>query len=753
MTDPNTIPTLQDIEDSKLAMDDIQKFTYPTDISFIDSKNIRRITIKGLDAAYTMTAINSGVWAAGQIFTAVNQYMIFGTTAYKPKNSTTLPYVIGATPDTNFVEVVGNLSLSQADSRYQHTVDNTTGLIGLSPVVGESVKTLFYGGGGIGGASYLVVSVADNARNFVALADHVFANGNIARYIPDNTASIPAEQCGVTYGGVGVIETAELQAAVDVARAIQAELSDTDGGFEVQVNGRIRIGAELTNCSRCVFDGITNIRSQIIWSGGKTIGGMIDFDSASWGGLRNVRVQGYDSAATSPIQTPMIDGIEHLLRYTFIDITHVISNVHLVAGYSDVMVLETGGGENAIVNLLMTKLRLDNGGEGYLLRIDAGGGSKRIIQIDGLTIDNGAASGEASQPDTGGIIDASAITTGLAIGVSDARIEYNGQTNKVGLALFKLGSTGTSASSRSTVNLNNFVGYLTGRSADVPIVSVAKEDAVSVTENGGNFSLPLVRYEDTGRIVGAPGDRHNATVGLRVTQQPLGKISLLSGNFADRTTGVSFPILVKRGDIVYCEDQVCDYMVPDIAADDDSLYAYKGTGFMNAGRVIVMTSGSPIGALDPALPGGAGAVIGAAVQIAGAGAASGTLITSIVSIDRDALTITFADNAETSIAVATSISNIGAKWIRRFYKPRQSIPTGLGSDSAGTVVYVHDVGATVTWDGTRWMYSSDYAVTTANRPSYVNSVANRGLSVFDTDLGHSISWTGTVWVDGVGNTV
>jgi len=76
-------------------------------------------TIKNLENQYVFTAINNGVWASGQTFTAVNQFMVFSGTAYKPKNSTTLPYVVGATPvgDAN-VEVVGNLSTAQGDARY-----------------------------------------------------------------------------------------------------------------------------------------------------------------------------------------------------------------------------------------------------------------------------------------------------------------------------------------------------------------------------------------------------------------------------------------------------------------------------------------------------------------------------------------------------------------------------------------------------------------------------------------------------------
>lgn len=48
--------------------------------------------------------INNGIWAAGVVFSAYNQFMVFSGVAYKPKITTTLPYTSTSTPDTNFVE-------------------------------------------------------------------------------------------------------------------------------------------------------------------------------------------------------------------------------------------------------------------------------------------------------------------------------------------------------------------------------------------------------------------------------------------------------------------------------------------------------------------------------------------------------------------------------------------------------------------------------------------------------------------------
>jgi hypothetical protein len=103
-------------------------------------KNV--LTRKGLEAQYVFTAINNGVWAAGQTFTAVNQFMVFSGTAYKPKNSTTLPYVVGATPvgDGN-VEVVANLSTAQGDTRYHREFPDLASIVAAIDIAdGQAVR-------------------------------------------------------------------------------------------------------------------------------------------------------------------------------------------------------------------------------------------------------------------------------------------------------------------------------------------------------------------------------------------------------------------------------------------------------------------------------------------------------------------------------------------------------------------------------------------------------------------------------------
>ena len=70
-----------------------------------------KLTLQGMQDLFAMTVINlpSGQWAAGVEFSAINQYMNFNGTGYKPKKDTPLPYTSqGAdptiAPDLNFVE-------------------------------------------------------------------------------------------------------------------------------------------------------------------------------------------------------------------------------------------------------------------------------------------------------------------------------------------------------------------------------------------------------------------------------------------------------------------------------------------------------------------------------------------------------------------------------------------------------------------------------------------------------------------------
>lgn len=134
-----------DLQDNAKVLDEIINSTNPT-VTSRTGKGLS--TIKNLEAQYVFTAINNGVWAAGQTFTAVNQFMVFTGTAYKPKNSTTLPYIVGATPvgDSN-VEVVANLSTAQGDQRYDKKQDLATATADLSALAGMTIRITDRGDG------------------------------------------------------------------------------------------------------------------------------------------------------------------------------------------------------------------------------------------------------------------------------------------------------------------------------------------------------------------------------------------------------------------------------------------------------------------------------------------------------------------------------------------------------------------------------------------------------------------------------
>jgi len=73
-------------------------------------------SLSQLESNYTITAINGGIWAAGQAFTAFNQFMVFNQVAYQPKITTTLPYIVGADPtiDPNVEPVPVSLGVSKS---------------------------------------------------------------------------------------------------------------------------------------------------------------------------------------------------------------------------------------------------------------------------------------------------------------------------------------------------------------------------------------------------------------------------------------------------------------------------------------------------------------------------------------------------------------------------------------------------------------------------------------------------------------
>ena len=89
----------------------------------------KHLTAEGALARIGASPINGGVWASGITFTAYNEYMIYNGVAYKPKGTTSLPYVSANTPDMYNVEpyVLHNITSSDVSlivSGKEMTVDS-----------------------------------------------------------------------------------------------------------------------------------------------------------------------------------------------------------------------------------------------------------------------------------------------------------------------------------------------------------------------------------------------------------------------------------------------------------------------------------------------------------------------------------------------------------------------------------------------------------------------------------------------------
>lgn len=99
-------PTGAEIETSTLPYTGQVRKTLPA----LEQEYISAIQSAGGDA------LNNGAWAAGQTFTAYNQYMVYNSVPYKPKTTTTLPYgPTGSTPDENFVQPFTDVTRNDLD--------------------------------------------------------------------------------------------------------------------------------------------------------------------------------------------------------------------------------------------------------------------------------------------------------------------------------------------------------------------------------------------------------------------------------------------------------------------------------------------------------------------------------------------------------------------------------------------------------------------------------------------------------------
>lgn len=215
----NAVPSTdaRDLSDNAETLDELID---SSSISAVTRTGKVVITRNGLEKQYLFTAINGGIWDTGQTFTAFNQYMVFSGTAYKPKNSTTLPYVVGATPDTDFVEVVGNSSTAQIindlSQAYEFPTVAAYKAFATAFPVGKVINTIEFSSGNGGGASYTII--ASGTENGTNIIKNTTLSQSITLDLSSGTADV--KQFGAIGDGV-TNDTGAIQAAWDLGNTIK----------------------------------------------------------------------------------------------------------------------------------------------------------------------------------------------------------------------------------------------------------------------------------------------------------------------------------------------------------------------------------------------------------------------------------------------------------------------------------------------------------------------------------------------------
>jgi len=91
---------------------------------------------------------------------------------------------------------------------------------------------------------------------------------------------------------------------------------------------------------------------------------------------------------------------------------------------------------------------------------------------------------------------------------------------------------------------------------------------------------------------------------------------------------------------------------------------------------------------------------------------------------------------------------------KHYLSPRMPLPNSPTTNTnIGTTVTSYDIGTTATWDGYKWIYTTNYGCTTSNRPSLTVNNFDKYSQVFGTTLGKPIWWNGSDWVAATGAVV
>ncbi len=255
----NTYPTLEDLEAAKLAMVDIDAFTYSESDTFNDANSVTRTTITG--ALKKLGYLPPIVYASGIDFTTLDNTKTIevDSVIYAP-HPTLLPFTTSGTftgdDDSRFYVVQLNLSDLNPDTVAVMTANTLLR-------AGDWIETKgYYVVGGGGNAKYLIKTVAQAATDGDVIDEYAnhSITGGLYVAILQTGLYVNIKQCGAQ--GNGVDDTASFAAA----KALRATIfiPESDSGY--LVDGVIRtadVAGYETNT------GLENNLSPfyLIWSG------------------------------------------------------------------------------------------------------------------------------------------------------------------------------------------------------------------------------------------------------------------------------------------------------------------------------------------------------------------------------------------------------------------------------------------------------------------------------------------------------
>lgn len=425
----------------------------------------------------------------------------------------------------------------------------------------------------------------------------VWFNG-YKRDIQGSILEIDPKWFGVKYSSMTdfTVEGYLLQKAIDFGNSERHKYGDA--GFTIKIDGYIRINKTLTDLGRCLLQGQSTVLSRIIWTGGTTTNHdvytsddavMLNWGSASWGGLSRIRIQGFDQHAGDT----KVDGIDHVNYYDFVDFMHIQEDIHIVAGMKSCYHITATDASEHFTNFNITNLFFFAPYDGYVFDFDIPVyGSYRVLNIFGLTGGNGALSQpEYASPNTKGFIKA---PSQVNIFIENGRLEYNFNLNN-NFVFYYMTSAGTT-DKPCNIMLKNIIGYLSASPRQFYVVNAPTDNVTNLTLIGSWLEgTKGIFNRDTGvlhNVLNLKGVNTN-TLGRKVASNVVGNTTHHHYNFSDRNVTAA-DILVKKNDITFTNDGDGDILYYNI---DDKIYSASGTGYRRVCKITI-NSGDVSGTFD-----------------------------------------------------------------------------------------------------------------------------------------------------------